>query len=256
MTVRKHTKVIECQALRKSYFVDSREIPVLRGVDFEVRSGEYVILFGPSGCGKSTLLHIIAGLEPITAGKVYLRSKDISTFSPKELARLHRTKIGLVFQQFSFFKTLNVLENVCLPRFFTPVPPRLRIERARYLLKIFGIDYLAEKYPQELSGGEQQRLALARSLVNNPWILLIDEPTGNLDKKSGNEIMSIIYQLNHISHRTILLVTHNQDYLHFAHRVLYMEDGRIIKEQRNHPLRFWHPLPGAEKLKEEHLEKI
>lgn len=253
---RKHTNAIECIDVLKDFHLGRTIIHALRGVTMEVRAGEYVILFGPSGCGKSTILHVIAGLEPPTSGRILVRGKDISHLSKDELARYHRTKIGLVFQQFAFLRTLNALENLLVPRMFTDVLPEARHERARHLLEIFNLSHLSDQLPQELSGGEQQRLAIARALVNNPWILLIDEPTGNLDSRAAKEIMGIIFELNNTSHRTILLVTHNPDYLHYAHRVLYMKDGMIVGERRNRPLRFWTPLPRADSLREDRLEQV
>lgn len=256
-----HSNVIKCENVVKQYpLSQNRLIKVLQGVDLEVRAREYVILFGPSGCGKTTLLHLIAGLEKPDSGKVLIRGEDVSHYSKIELARHHRTKIGMVFQQFNLIPTLSVSENIALPELFAGKPLASRMERAYKLLDIFGLKELEANNVNELSGGEQQRVALARSLANNPWILLIDEPTGNLDSKSAGEVMAMIAHLNEYSRRTILMVTHNLDYLHFAHRVLYMKDGKIVDEKVN------RRLTAAVKHKEhddlpsfhfkKHIEKI
>lgn len=234
---RKRTSVIQCVELVKNFSVAGhRTIEVLKKINLTIYGGEYVILYGPSGSGKSTLLHLIAGLEWPSAGHILIRGKDIGHFSRQELAQLHRTKIGLVFQQFNLIPTLTVLENVCLPQVLLRVPIKIRRERAMEVLKTLSLDKLVDHFPAELSGGEQQRVAIARALINNPWILLVDEPTGNLDSLSAEEVMRLIRDLNAKSHRTILLVTHNPDYVYFAHRVLYLRDGVITREVVNRPL--------------------
>ncbi len=227
------SKVIECKKLTKSFSHGKATNEVLHGIDLEISAGEYVILFGPSGCGKSTLLNIISGLEPATSGSVKIRGDDITKYDEEQLAKQHRTKIGMVFQQFNLIKSLNVLENVALPQVFTNINYNRRQRRAKQLLDMFGFRKFLGYNPNELSGGMQQRVAIARALVNNPWILLVDEPTGNLDSKSADEVMMLLQQLNAKSKRTILLVTHNPDYITHPHRVLYMKDGQIIRSVVN-----------------------
>ncbi len=230
------SKVIECKGVKKTFARGKLANEVLHGINLEIYAGEYVILFGPSGCGKSTLLNIISGLEPATSGKVNIRGKDITKFNEKELARQHRSRIGMVFQSFNLLKSLTVLENIALPQVFAGARLSRRTRRAENLLKLFEFERFRNYTPNELSGGQQQRVAIARALVNNPWILLVDEPTGNLDSKSAGEVMQLLKDLNERSKRTILLVTHNPDYITHPHRVLYMKDGQIIRTVINRPL--------------------
>ncbi len=230
------SKVIECKDVSKTFDLGKVSSEVLQGINMEVYSGEYVILFGPSGCGKSTLLNIIAGLETVSKGSVKIRGEDITKFSEEKLARQHRTKIGMVFQQFNLIKTLNVIDNIALPQVFSRINYRRRLRRATHLLDMFGFKKYRGYNPNELSGGQQQRIAIARALVNNPWILLIDEPTGNLDSRSAEDVMALIRELNEKSRRTILLVTHNPEYITHPHRVLYMKDGKIIRTVVNRPI--------------------
>lgn len=236
-TSAKRSGVIRCVNLSKDFLISrGRLIKVLKNIDLTIHAGEYIILYGPSGSGKSTLLHLIAGLETPSAGHILIRGRDLTTYSRPELTQLHRTKIGLVFQQFNLIPTLTVLENVSLPQVFLRQPIGLRRARALAILRILSMEKLADNYPTELSGGEQQRVAIARALINNPWILLVDEPTGNLDSSSADDVMRLIRDLNEKSHRTVLLVTHNPDYVYFPHRVLYLKDGSITKEVVNRTL--------------------
>ncbi len=228
--------VIKCSKVTKTFTTERVSNEVLHGIDLEIFAGEYVILFGPSGCGKSTLLNIIAGLEPVTKGSVKIRSEEITKFNEKQLARQHRTRIGMVFQQFNLIKSLSVIDNIALPQVFSGINLRRRMRRAEHLLQLFGFQKYRDYNPNELSGGQQQRIAILRALVNNPWILLIDEPTGNLDSKSADEVMTLIRELNEKSKRTILLVTHNPDYITHPHRVLYMRDGLITRSVVNRPV--------------------
>jgi len=232
-----HGVVISCQDVTKKFqLAKDKMVEILHGVSFEIFATEYVIIYGPSGCGKSTLLNLVAGLEKSSSGSLKIRGEELSKLSPTELARHHRTKIGMVFQQFNLINNLSVIENVALPNIFSGTKLSTRSKRAQHLLDHFKLGDLADKIPTELSGGEQQRVALARALANNPWILLVDEPTGNLDSKSAGEVMEWLEHLNSKSRRTILLVTHNPDYLHYAHRVMYMKDGQIINIKKNRPV--------------------
>lgn len=230
----KRSSIIRCVNVSKDFSVSrGRLIKVLKNIDLTIHAGEYIILYGPSGSGKSTLLHLIAGLEIPSAGHILIRGRDLAKYTRDELAQLHRTKIGLVFQQFNLIPTLTVLENVSLPQVFLRQPIGSRRAKALEILRILSLEKLADHYPTELSGGEQQRVAIARALINNPWILLIDEPTGNLDSSSADDVMRLIRDLNEKSHRTILMVTHNPDYVYYPHRVLYLKDGSITKEVVN-----------------------
>ncbi|MBI3495025.1 ABC transporter ATP-binding protein [Candidatus Berkelbacteria bacterium] len=225
----------ECINLVKTFALGKRAIQVIDDVSFTIEPGEFVILYGPSGSGKSTLLHLIAGLEVPSSGEIKIRGRYLSRLNQRQLANVHRTKIGMVFQQFNLIPTLSALDNVTLPQIFVGAPHEERRQRAIKLLKLLDIEKLADQLPVELSGGEQQRLAIARALVNDPWLLLIDEPTGNLDTKNAKEVIEIISDLNIHARRTILLVTHNPEYLYRAHRVLHLKDGKIIRSQQMKP---------------------
>lgn len=246
--------IIEAKNIKKSFGKGDTAFNALSDVSLKVYSGDYIILFGQSGCGKSTLLNCIAGLEEFDGGEMLIRGENLSKKSEEELAEHKRKKIGMIFQQFNVLKSMSVLENVALPQLFDRVDKRVRLNRARHLLKILGLEKMAHRIPTELSGGQQQRVAIARALVNNPWIVLADEPTGNLDSKSADEIMDLIAELNAKSRRTIILVTHNPDYRAYAKRVVYMKDGKIIKEETNkHPRRNSKAkteFGGLEKLEE------
>ncbi len=203
---------------------------VLKNIYLDIHPGEFVIIFGPSGSGKSTLLNLMAGLEFPTAGKVMVRGHNLSHFESQELAQYHRLKMGMVFQSFNLVKSLNVWENVALPQTASGVRYSLRKHRALRVLKLLNIQDYASRRVTEISGGEQQRVAIARALINNPFFLLVDEPTGNLDSQAAQEVMDILQGLNQHGKHTIVLVTHNPDYLHYASRIIYFQDGKIVKQ--------------------------
>ncbi len=234
---KKPRPIISLQMVSKTYGDDPLDYKmlVLKNIYLDIEEGEFVIIFGPSGSGKSTILNLLAGLEAPTAGHVIVRRHDLTKFNNEELATYHRLKMGMVFQNFNLIKSLNVWENVALPQTANGVRYANRKKRALRLLKLLRIDHYADRHPNELSGGEQQRVAIARALVNNPAFLLVDEPTGNLDSKSADEVMNLISDLNYHSHHTIVLVTHNPNHLHFASRVVYVEDGKIVIEERRDP---------------------
>lgn len=225
----KNKPTIVVEKLNKSFGKGDAHVQVLYDVEMEIHHGEYVILFGPSGCGKSTLLNCIAGLEIPDSGKVVIRGEDISKFDRPKLAKYRNKKIGIIFQQFNVLKSFNVIENIALPQIFCGVSKRRRLKRAEHLLNMFDLKKIAKRIPTEISGGQQQRVAIARALVNNPWIIIADEPTGNLDSKSALEVMELIEKLNSKSKRTIVMVTHNPDHLKYAHRIFHLKDGRIDK---------------------------
>lgn len=230
--------LIQLDMVSKTYGDDPLDFKtlVLKNVYLQIFEGEFLVIFGPSGSGKSTILNILAGLEMPTAGRILLRRKDLSQYSSEELARYHRQKMGMVFQSFNLIKSLNVWENVALPQTASGIGYRKRKARAIKLLQMLNIEHYANRHPNEISGGEQQRVAIARALVNDPMFLLVDEPTGNLDSKSAEEVMTILYNLNVQSKHTIVLVTHNPNQLHYATRVVYVEDGKIvIEEKRDRP---------------------
>ncbi|MBP9728015.1 MAG: ABC transporter ATP-binding protein [Candidatus Moranbacteria bacterium] len=192
---------------------------------------EYVIIFGPSGCGKSTLLYSISGLQSPTYGDVFISGTSIAKMTREEELDLHQTKLGMVFQAFYLISSLDILDNVCLPKVFRGEPPKERRAVGVSLLRRFGIAEQADKFPNQLSGGQKQRVAIARSLVNNPEIILADEPVGNLDSESAENVLKILKELNVTDKKTVIMVTHNPEHLIYADRVIHMKDGRVIKEE-------------------------
>ena len=203
------------------------EFKALRGINLKIKNGEFVAIMGASGSGKSTLLHIMGCLDKPTKGKVIIDGIDTSTMKPKELASLRNKKIGFVFQFFFLFPTLNALENVMLPMIFNKKIKNRR-ERAMELLKEVGMSRFWNHYPMELSGGQRQRIAIARALANDPDVLLADEPTGNLDSKSGKEIMKLLTKLNKKEGKTIVLITHDRKIASYAKRTIFIKDGKIV----------------------------
>ena len=222
------SELIKLEGVTKEYGQGDITIRALRGVDLSIKKGEFVAVMGPSGCGKSTLMHIMGFLARPTAGKYYFNDKLASEFTDDELAELRNREIGFVFQAFNLLPRTNVLDNVLLPSNYTPdVNPAEVKERALTLLDTVGLSHRLENNPNQLSGGEQQRVSIARALINDPKLILADEPTGNLDSKATEEIMNILTNL-HQQGNTILMVTH-EDYLsEFTDRVIWMKDGRVV----------------------------
>ena len=211
----------------------SNEVRSLRDVSTTIYGEEYVIIFGPSGCGKSTLLYSISGLQAASSGEVWVSGKELSAMSRTEKVMLHQFSIGMVFQAFYLISSLTVLENVCLPQVFCDQDKEARTQKGMELLQRFGIIEQASKYPNELSGGQKQRVAIARALINDPEIILADEPVGNLDSASSHTILNLLKELNEVDKKTIILVTHDPSHLPFADRILYMKDGELIREELN-----------------------
>ncbi len=209
----------------------SNETRALEETNLTIYPHEYVIIYGPSGCGKSTLLYSISGLQSPTYGDVSIQGTSIAKMTRAEELELHQTKIGMIFQAFYLIPSLDILENICLPKVFRGVSLRERKQTGIQLLRRFGIVEQADKFPSQLSGGQKQRVAIARSLVNNPDIILADEPVGNLDSESAENVLKILKELNEVDKKTIVLVTHNPEHLVYADRVIHMKDGRIIKEE-------------------------
>jgi putative ABC transport system ATP-binding protein len=227
-------EVIDVKNLKVIYNKDkSNEVRSLDGVSVKIYPEEYVIICGPSGCGKSTLLYAIAGLQSPTEGEVVFEGKNLAQMKKNELVEFHQMKIGMIFQAFYLISTIHVLFNVCLPKIFQGVIKKERQEEGMKLLRRFGIAEQARKFPSQLSGGQKQRVAIARALVNNPNIILADEPVGNLDSESAENVLKILKELNEIDKKTIILVTHNSEHLHFADRILHMKDGKIVSEEIN-----------------------
>jgi putative ABC transport system ATP-binding protein len=220
--------VIETQGLARTYHLGSTEVRALRGVDVRVAPGEFVALMGPSGSGKSTLMHLLGCLDTPTAGNYRLEGRDVSGLSHDERAQLRNNRIGFVFQTFNLLPLLSALDNVALPLLYQGRMPNVK-GRASTALEQVGLADRVGHRPTELSGGERQRVAIARALVAEPALLLADEPTGNLDSKTGEEILRLLEDL-HASRRTILLVTHDAGVAAHAGRIVQMQDGRIVAQ--------------------------
>lgn len=221
--------VIELQNVKKIYKIGSIEVPALRGVSLKIARGEFVSIVGPSGSGKSTLMHLIGCLDIPSSGKVLFEGQDISTFDESELAEIRGQKIGFIFQNFNLITSLTAQENVELPLVFQDVPDKERKTRAQKLLEKMGLGTRMNHKPQEMSGGEQQRVAVARALVVEPSLILADEPTGNLDSHTSAEIMHLLKQLHERENKTIVLVTHEPGYADFADRKIHLRDGMLEK---------------------------
>ena len=218
-------EIILTQKLSK-YF---DEIEPVRNVNLSVNRGEFATLLGPSGSGKSTLLALIGGLESPTDGNVFLEGEDLAQLDEDRLALLRREKVGFVFQTFNLIPTLPAVENVGFPLYPTHVPKKERKERSMDLLRKIGLERRSANLPSELSGGERQRVAIARALINNPSLVLCDEPTGNLDSKTGNEIIELLRRLNADEELTIFMVTHDEKVAQYAHRSFFMTDGEVTE---------------------------
>ena len=223
--------LIDTQDLWKTYVMGSEEIHALRGVSVQIERGEYVAIMGPSGSGKSTLMNLIGCLDTPTRGTYLLNGKRVSDMNDNELARIRNEEIGFVFQTFNLLPRASALHNVELPLVYAGVGAKDRQERARAALEKVELGSRINHRPNELSGGQRQRVAIARALVNNPSILLADEPTGNLDSKTGAEIMALFKRL-HEAGNTILLVTHEADVAAFARRSIHLRDGQVEKDVR------------------------
>jgi putative ABC transport system ATP-binding protein len=225
--------MIKLENVTRVYQMGQTLVQALRGLSLEIADGEFVAIMGPSGSGKSTLLHLIGGLDLPTTGRVLLDDLDIAQQNGNQLAELRGKKVGFVFQTFNLVPTLSALKNVELPMIFQKVPRKERYEKARRLLEQVGLGDRLHHKPSELSGGECQRVAIARALANNPQILLADEPTGNLDAESGEQIMQILKRLNEEQKMTIIVVTHNPDVARYAHRIIRMRYGQIEEIAQN-----------------------
>jgi putative ABC transport system ATP-binding protein len=222
--------VIELSEIRKSYFMGKNELEVLKGINLLIERNEYVALMGPSGSGKSTLMNILGCLDSPSAGKYVLNGNDVSKMEDNQLADIRNKEIGFVFQQFNLLPRLTALENVALPLVYAGISKKLRNEMAMEVIKKVDLESRSHHKPNELSGGQCQRVAIARALVNNPSIILADEPTGNLDSKTSHEIMHIFGKI-HQDGNTVILVTHEEDISNFARRIIRLRDGMVESDK-------------------------
>ncbi len=227
--------IISLQDIHKSYFLGRQELPVLMGINLEIQRNEYVALMGPSGSGKSTLMNILGCLDTASSGRYVLNGQDVSRMADDDLASVRNAEIGFVFQQFNLLPRLSAWENVAVPLIYAGVGRKERETRARDMLEKVGLADRGHHKPNELSGGQSQRVAIARALVNNPAIILADEPTGNLDTKTSIEIMELFHTI-HDAGNTVVLVTHEEDIAEYTHRIVRMRDGLLESDRQNQPV--------------------
>ncbi len=221
--------LIKVENLTKQYENEDVITPVLHGVSFEIQKGEFVAIMGPSGSGKSTLMHILGFLDKLSAGKYLFDGRDVSGLSDDQLAEMRSESVGFIFQAFNLLPRTTVLENVMLPLVYTKLTPAAQKLKAKQAIVSVGLEHRLEYYTNQLSGGEKQRVAIARALVNNPAVIFADEPTGNLDSKSGLQVMKILQDLNEQGH-TIILVTHERYTADHAKRIIRVRDGEIEED--------------------------
>lgn len=229
------TKIIEIVDLKKIYGSGESEVAALDGVSINIYAGEFVAIMGPSGSGKSTLLNILACLDHQTEGTYILAGEDVSGYNRKELAIIRGRELGFIFQSYNLLPRLTAIENIIMPMMYqreNRVDPAERYEKALAALENVGLANRAHHYPNQLSGGQQQRVAIARALINNPILILADEPTGNLDTKSGEEIIALLKEL-HQRGRTVVMVTHEPDIAHHTDRILLVRDGKLESDHKN-----------------------
>lgn len=226
--------IIACKDIKKVYGTGETSVTVLKGVTFSIKEGEFVAIMGPSGSGKSTLMHILGALDTPTSGEYFLDGKDVSQLSEDELADIRREKIGFVFQAFNLLPRTSVLRNVALPLIYANVPKEVRDKTAQQALRDAAFPEAFWSYhSNQISGGMMQRVAIARSLVNNPALILADEPTGNLDSKTGEIVLHTFQTLNLKQGKTIVLITHEADIASHAERIIHIRDGNIVSDEKN-----------------------
>ncbi len=223
---------IQAHTLHRHFQMGTETVHALDGIDVTIDQGEFMGIVGPSGSGKSTLLYLIGGLDQPTSGEIWVNGVNIAELDENGLAHFRQKSIGFIFQSFNLIATMTALQNVEFPMLFAHVAPKERQERAKHALEMVGLGDRTHHKPTELSGGQQQRVSIARSLVNNPAIILADEPTGNLDSKSGGEVIGILQRLNREEKRTIIMVTHDQSLLAATTRHIQILDGRILADVR------------------------
>lgn len=246
---RSHHSVIKLRGVSKHFKVGESLVRAIQDIDLTLYSGEFVIVYGPSGCGKSTFLHMVLGIEEPTIGTIEMRNEDIYNMESDVRTKFRREKIGMVFQQSNWIKSLNVWENVAYPLWLSSYDDHSAYERALKYLNDVGMKEYAHHKPSELSGGQQQRVALARALITDPWIIIADEPTGNLDTDSSAEIMRLLTWLNREKRRMVIMVTHEMAFLDLATRRVGMKDGHILFDEHDEIVRPKKVLKKASKKK-------
>jgi len=227
----KNDTIIELKDVHKIYKLGGSEINALSDVDLKIQRGDFIAIVGPSGSGKSTLMNLVGALDLSSKGDIFLDGQNIEHLSESNLAQIRGRKIGFVFQTFNLIPTLNAIENIALPMIFHGIKRKERMERAEEILKEVNLTHRRTHLPKELSGGERQRVAIGRALANDPEVILADEPTGNLDTKTGLEIMKLFTDLNKRG-KTIILVTHNLDLIQYVQKVLKISDGKIVENRK------------------------
>ena len=226
----KDKTIIELEKVKKHYYMGTSIVKALDGVDVKINQGDFVVIIGPSGSGKSTMMNMVGALDIPTEGEIYLEDEDIASLRESDLAQIRGKKIGFVFQTFNLIPTLTTLENISLPMMFQKVDAEERRERAEEILESVKLTHRRKHMPNELSGGERQRVAIGRALANDPDVILADEPTGNLDTKTGLEIMNLFVDMNKKG-KTIIVVTHNLALTKYANKILKIQDGKIVDYQ-------------------------
>ncbi|MDR4490176.1 MAG: ABC transporter ATP-binding protein [Candidatus Nitrosocosmicus sp.] len=224
--------IMKVESIYKSYKSSAEEIPILKNINFQVNKGEFVSIVGPSGSGKSTLLNILGTLDRPTAGDIFINDVDVFSLNDRDLAYLRNNAIGFIFQSYNLINRASVLKNIEIPCIISGLNKKERIDRAFKIMGLLGIQDKGNFKPFNLSGGQQQRVAIARALMNNPSIILADEPTGNLDTKTGNEVFNLLKMLSGKYDRTIVMVTHNPELAVKTDRIIYLKDGEIEREER------------------------
>lgn len=232
MSRAKTNTVILLEGVWKTYTMGDVHVHALRGIDLDIKQGEFLSIQGTSGSGKSTAMNMVGALDLPTQGRIFLEGKDISHMKESELAQIRGKKIGFIFQQFNLINTLSALENVALPMLFQGKSREERIQKAEDVLRLVDLGDRMHHKPSEMSGGQQQRVAIARALVNDPEVILADEPTGNLDSKTSDIVMEFLQKLHKEQNKTIIMVTHDPDTARFADRVEYLMDGEIVKSSK------------------------
>ena len=232
MSINLSTPLIKIENLKKHFDNEGVITKVLHGISLEIKKGEFVAIMGPSGSGKSTLMHILGFLDQATTGNFYFEGQDVSKLADDELAEMRSSKIGFIFQAFNLLPRTSVLDNVLLPMMYMKMTKDERLTEAQRVIEAVGLSHRLNNLSNQLSGGEKQRVAIARALVNNPSVIFADEPTGNLDSKSGLQVMKIIQDLNLKQQHTIILVTHEKYTAEHAERVIKMRDGLIVSDEK------------------------